>query len=135
MRTYVVVVWIACNAILAMAVSEAYGTTGVEDNIYLKFILWAVACLALFRAIGSSAFGVINIIQMIAEGKMKVGNKNGPKSTKSGSTGMSSWKGGKSVGGWSSKLSTPSWMSSTGSYISDRVSRYTPSSVGSAFGR
>jgi chitin synthase len=132
-RTYVVIVWIACNAILAMAVSEAYGTTGVSDNIYLKFILWSVACLALFRAVGSSAFGVINIIQMIAEGRMKVGNKGGAKSTKSSSSnGMSSWKGGKSIG---SRLSAPSWMSSTGSWVSDRVSRYTPSSVGSVFGR
>ncbi|OQO02672.1 Chitin synthase 2 [Cryoendolithus antarcticus] len=135
-RTYVVIVWIACNAVLAMAVSEAYGATGVGDNFYLKFILWAVACLALFRALGSSAFGVINIIQMIAENKTKVGIAKTAKSSSSRSGessvgGMSDWKGGK---GFKARM-TPTWMSGGGSWVSDRLSRYTPSSVGSAFGR
>jgi chitin synthase len=70
-RTYMVAVWITCNTILVMAVSEAYSSTHVADNFYLKFILWSVASLALFRALGSSAFGVINIISMIAEGRIQ----------------------------------------------------------------
>lgn len=70
-RTYMVAVWITCNAILAMAVSESYSSTHVADNFYLKFILWSVASLALFRALGSSAFGVINIISMIVEGRIQ----------------------------------------------------------------
>ncbi|TAQ87532.1 hypothetical protein B7494_g4143 [Chlorociboria aeruginascens] len=50
-RTYMVVSWMVANAILAMAVSEAYGQTSVGDNFYLKFILWSVASVALFRAL------------------------------------------------------------------------------------
>ncbi|KAI4148046.1 MAG: hypothetical protein L6R39_002905, partial [Caloplaca ligustica] len=60
-RTYMVVAWMVANAILAMAVSEAYSSTHVADNFYLKFILWSVAGVAIFRALGSSAFGIINI--------------------------------------------------------------------------
>nr|POE87996.1 chitin synthase a [Quercus suber] len=125
-RTYVVIVWMVCNAILAMAVSEAYSGTNIKDNYYLTFILWSVAGLALFRAIGSSAFGVINVIHMIAEGKLKWETK------KSQKTGLG---GGRSVGGWSSKLSMPSWMSSSGSWVSSKVSSFTPSSIGSTLGR
>lgn len=71
-RTYMVVSWLICNAILAMAVSEAYGTSDVGTNVYLSFILWSVAALALFRAIGSCAFGVINIVEAIVEGRLKI---------------------------------------------------------------
>ena len=74
-RTYMVVSWMVANAILAMTVSEAYSGSDVSSNFYLKFILWAVAALALFRAIGSSAFGVINIIHSIAEGRLKWGDR------------------------------------------------------------
>ena len=70
-RTYMVAIWITCNAILGMAVSETYSSTHVADNFYLKFILWAVASLALFRALGSGTFGIINIISMIAEGRIQ----------------------------------------------------------------
>ncbi|KAL8760911.1 MAG: hypothetical protein Q9194_007755 [Teloschistes cf. exilis] len=55
-----------------MAVSEAYSSTHVADNFYLKFILWSVAAVAIFRALGSSAFGVINIVHMVAEGRMRM---------------------------------------------------------------
>ncbi|KAI9795003.1 MAG: Chitin synthase, class 2 [Peltula sp. TS41687] len=71
-RTYMVVVWMIANAVLAMAVSEAYTDQDVSNNFYLKFILWAVAAVALFRALGSSAFGVINIIHSIADGRWRV---------------------------------------------------------------
>ena len=74
-RTYMVVVWLVANAILAMSISEAYGTKNVSDNFYLKFILWSVAAVALFRAIGSSTFGIINVIQSVAEGRMKWSTK------------------------------------------------------------
>ncbi|RMY71208.1 hypothetical protein D0864_10702 [Hortaea werneckii] len=123
-RTYVVIVWLTCNAILAMAVSEVYGTTYIGDNIYLKFILWSVAILALFRAIGSGTFLAINVINAFMEGKLKMQTKrdNKPKGPKLG-------------GGWRSKLSTPSWMSSTGSWMSSKASSWTPSSIGSSLGR
>ncbi|KAF7195205.1 Chitin synthase A [Pseudocercospora fuligena] len=129
-RTYVVIVWMTCNAILAMGVSEIYGNTEVGENYYLKFILWSVACLALFRACGSSAFLVINVIHSIANGKLKWKSR----STKSSSAGGSKF-GGRSVGGWSSKMSMPSWMSSSGSWVSSKVSSWTPSSIGSTLGR
>jgi chitin synthase len=71
-RTYMVLSWMIANAILAMAVSEAYGATAVGDNFYLKFILWSVASLAIFRALGSSAFGIVNGIEAIVEGRIRM---------------------------------------------------------------
>lgn len=71
-RTYMVVAWMIANAVVAMAVSEAYNTSNVGSNFYLKFILWSVAAVAIFRALGSSAFGVINIVHWVAEGRMRV---------------------------------------------------------------
>lgn len=71
-RTYMVLVWMIANAILAMAVSEVYGATDVGDNFYLKFILWCVAALALFRAIGSGTFGIINGVEAIVEGRIRM---------------------------------------------------------------
>lgn len=108
-RTYMVVVWMVANAILAMAVSEAYNSTHVSENFYLKFILWSVAAVAIFRALGSSAFGVINIIHMIIEGrmKMKVGD-----------------------------VKIPDWVSDTSSKVSSKFSYFTNSSnLGSSIGK
>lgn len=74
-RTYMVVVWMIANGILAMAVSEAYGSSGIGDNFYLRFILWSVAGLALFRAIGSTTFAIINVINMVVEGRVRMSLK------------------------------------------------------------
>jgi chitin synthase len=109
-RTYMVSIWLICNAVLAMAVSEAYPVgSHVGDNYYLTFILWAVAALALFRAIGSSAFGVINLISAIVEGRLQAkferifggGDENGRHKdgrrsgmSESGKTGVSGGSGG-----------------------------------------
>jgi len=71
-RTYMVTAWMVSNAVLAMAVSEIYSGGGISDNVYLKVILWSVAGLALFRAIGSSTFGIINVVHSIAEGRLKI---------------------------------------------------------------
>jgi chitin synthase len=70
-RTYMVSIWMVANALLAMIVSEAYGTESGANNIYLAIILWAVAALAAFRAIGSTTFAILNLIHKIAEGRMK----------------------------------------------------------------
>ena len=70
-RTYMLAVWMIANAVLAMGVSEVYSGTHVANNFYLSFILWSVAAVALFRALGSSAFGIINIVQIIVEGRIK----------------------------------------------------------------
>lgn len=66
-----VVIWLVCNAILAMAVSEAYGLEEIGTNYYLSFILWSVASLALFRAMGSSAFLIVNVVNAVLEGKVR----------------------------------------------------------------
>ena len=74
-RTYMVIVWMIANAILAMAISEIYGESGIGDNFYLRFILWSVAALALFRAIGSTTFAVINLVNTIVEGRIRMSIK------------------------------------------------------------
>lgn len=117
-RTYMVSGWMMANAVLAMAVSETYSSTHVADNFYLKFILWSVAAVALFRAIGSSAFGVVNITKAIVEGRVKLrlmrlfgqakgmGGSDGTSSWGSGSEGKSSGSGvSSSVGETMSRMS------------------------------
>ena len=91
-RTYMVVSWMVCNAILAMVVSESYAGTGVGDNFYLKFILWSVASLAFFRALGSGAFRVIILVNAIVDGKHKF------------------------------RLKVPEWLGGIGEKLSDKVS-------------
>lgn len=113
-RTYVVVVWMTCNAVLAMAVSEAYGTTGVSDNFYLKFILWSVACLAAFRFIGSTIFLVLGLIHSATEARLKWASRD-RKTAFPGS---------------SSGLSMPGWVSGSGSWIGSKLG----SSAGSSRG-
>lgn len=109
-RTYMVVVWMISNAILAMAVSEAYNSIHITNNFYLKFILWSVACVALFRALGSSAFRIINVVHTIAEGRMKMSLKGG-------------------------HLKVPDWVSDTGSKVSSKFSFFGHSSLGSSIGK
>lgn len=131
-RTYMVTIWMFCNAILAMSVSEAYGVDSISNNVYLKFILWSVAILALFRAIGSTSFLVINGIHSIMESKLKFRNRVGGGS----STGSKSSLGGiKRRGGWRSKLSMPDWVSGSAGSLGGKVSDLTSKSVGSAFGK
>lgn len=91
-RTYMVSFWMIANAILAMAVSEAYGGKDVGTNYYLAFILWSVAALAAFRALGSGIFAIINVVNMIVEGRVRL------------------------------SLKIPKWMGGLGSRISDTMS-------------
>lgn len=74
-RTYMVSSWMIANAILAMVVSETYGSQSTGDNYYLAFILWSVAVLAAFRALGSGIFAVINMINIIVEGRVRLSIK------------------------------------------------------------
>ncbi|KAH7035477.1 glycosyltransferase family 2 protein [Microdochium trichocladiopsis] len=74
-RTYMVVVWMMANAILAMAMSEIYHDKSVGNNAYVTFILWAVAALALFRALGSLTFLATHFFAMIVEGRVKMSLK------------------------------------------------------------
>lgn len=118
-RTYMVVVWLISNAILAMAVSEAYGGQHISSNFYLKFILWAVAGLAFFRAVGSTSFLLINSVHSMMEMKLKWEDKMESKSSLS--TGTKRFGKGWGNGG-------ASWWS--GSQISSKVSSWAPSSWG-----
>ncbi|PFH56512.1 hypothetical protein XA68_16409 [Ophiocordyceps unilateralis] len=74
-RTYMVVSWMIANGILAMAVSDVYSSRGLGDNMYLRFILWSVAALAIFRALGSTAFAVINVVNVVVEGRLRLSVK------------------------------------------------------------
>ncbi|KAF1830048.1 chitin synthase 2 [Decorospora gaudefroyi] len=139
-RTYMVVIWLISNAILAMTVSEAYADHKVTNNFYLTFILWAVAGLAFFRAIGSTTFLVINSIHAIMETKLKWQDKIDDK--KSSRTGLGGgrrkyggggpwWKFG--FGGSGGSVGS-SWFSK--SSISSKISSIAPSSWGgSSVGR
>ncbi|KAK7402913.1 Chitin synthase, class 2 [Neonectria punicea] len=71
-RTYMVLLWMISNGILGMAVSEIYSSKGIGDNFYLRFILWSVASLAVFRAIGSTTFAILNVVNMIVEGRVRM---------------------------------------------------------------
>lgn len=91
-RTYMVSSWMIANAVLAMAVSEAYGQKQIGENWYLAFLLWSVAALAAFRALGSGTFAFINLINTIVEGRVKM------------------------------SLKVPKWLGGVGSKISDTLS-------------
>jgi chitin synthase len=125
-RTYMVLVWMCANAILAMAVSEAYSSTHVGANFYLKFILWSVAAVALFRSIGSTAFLTINAVHAIAEGKLRFRSNMDKRSGGGSSLGLPRKK-------WSFPgfgRSTGSTGMSKGSWISNKLSVLSPSSWG-----
>jgi chitin synthase len=97
-RTYMVVTWLVANATLAMAASEAYGGSSIGDNFYLRFILWCVAGLAVFRALGSTTFAIIGLVNMIVEGRVRMSME------------VPKW-----LGGWGSKISDT--MSSVASSV------------------
>lgn len=97
-RTYVVVTWLIANATLAMGASEAYGGASIGDNFYLRFILWSVAGLAVFRALGSTTFAVIGLVNMVVEGRVRM------------SIEVPKW-----LGGWGTKISDT--MSSVASSV------------------
>lgn len=130
-RTYMVVIWLVSNAILAMSVSEAYSNRKVTNNFYLTFILWAVAGLAFFRAIGSTTFLVIQWIHALMETKLKWEDRMDEKKSKTG-LGGGRRKFGRFGGGWGG--GGGSWWS--GSAISSKLSSIAPSSwSGSSVGR
>lgn len=68
-RTRVVLVWMVCNALLAMIMTEVFGIGHTNNNVYLKIILWSVAGLAAFRALGSIAYLVQTSIRYLSESR------------------------------------------------------------------
>jgi chitin synthase len=126
-RTYMVAVWMVANAILAMSVSEAYALEkGIADNSYLKFLLWSVAALAIFRALGSATFAGMGVVAVLVEGRVRekvervFGGKDkadaGGTGTVSGKSGSGASEGGLSFSAVSSSVS--SGVSKVGSVIS-----------------
>ncbi|KAL2887539.1 glycosyltransferase family 2 protein [Ceratocystis lukuohia] len=103
-RTYMVMVWMIANAILAMAISEIYGIDNIGDNFYLGFLMWSVACLAVFRAIGSTAFAIINVVNMVVEGRVRM---NLRASSRAGSGSNVGSAGGWKPGRWYDKILDP----------------------------
>ncbi|KAK5998109.1 Chitin synthase 2 [Cladobotryum mycophilum] len=107
-RTYMVISWMVLNAILAMAISEIYSSKGIGDNFYLRFLLWSVAALAAFRAIGSTTFAIINVVNLVVEGRIRMSLKI--------PDWMPSW-----MGGFGDRISET--MSSVGSSITSTLKR------------
>lgn len=70
-RTRVVLVWMIGNMLLVLIMTQVFGNGSTNDNIYLKIILWSVAALSAFRAIGSLAYLVQLIIKGISETRYK----------------------------------------------------------------
>lgn len=63
-RTRIVMVWMLSNLILIMSIIQIYEPEDANNN-YLKFILWSVAGLALFRVIGSIGFLFVKYLRTI----------------------------------------------------------------------
>ncbi|CAI5760414.1 unnamed protein product [Candida verbasci] len=74
-RTRVVLTWMVANLIFIMTMLQVYEPGDTARNIYLAFILWAVAVLALFRAVGSFGYLLQNYVRFFVESKSKWMNK------------------------------------------------------------
>ncbi|KAM3165310.1 Chitin synthase [Lachancea thermotolerans] len=70
-RTRIVMLWMLSNLVLMMIVTQVYGPEDTAKNKYLTFILWSVAILALFRALGSMAFLFLKSLRAIVSFKHK----------------------------------------------------------------
>ncbi|KAK6454191.1 chitin synthase [Scheffersomyces xylosifermentans] len=70
-RTRVVLVWMIANLVFIMTMLQVYGPGETKKNIYLAFILWTVAILSLFRAIGSFGYLLQNMARFLVESKSK----------------------------------------------------------------
>lgn len=66
-RTKVVLVWLICNLIFIMTMLQVYDAGETSRNYYLAFVLWLVAILALFRAVGSLAYLLQNLARQAVE--------------------------------------------------------------------
>lgn len=66
-RTKVVLLWLLCNLIFIMTMLQVYDAGETSRNYYLAFVLWLVAALALFRAVGSMAYLLQNLARKLVE--------------------------------------------------------------------
>lgn len=76
-RTKVVLIWMLANLMFIMTMLQIYEPGQTKSNVYLAFILWTVAVLALFRAIGSFGYLIQNGIRVLFESKNKWSHKRG----------------------------------------------------------
>lgn len=75
-RTKVVLVWMVSNMLLVLIMTQVFGIGSTNDNVYLKIILWSVAALAAFRALGSLAYLIQLVIKKISETRIRSFNRN-----------------------------------------------------------
>lgn len=68
-RTRVVLVWMIGNMLLALIMIQVFNLTDTNGNVYLKIILWSVAGLSAFRAIGSFAYLVQFVVKYLSHSK------------------------------------------------------------------
>lgn len=74
-RTKVVLMWLICNLTFIMTMLQVYDAGETSRNYYLAFVLWLVAILALFRAIGSLAYLLQNLTRRAVEAYSKWSHK------------------------------------------------------------
>ncbi|KAI5950044.1 hypothetical protein CANMA_005398 [Candida margitis] len=74
-RTKVVLFWMLANLIFIMTMVQVYEPGDTAQNIYLAFILWTVAALSLFRAVGSCGYLLQDYARSLVEISSKWKNK------------------------------------------------------------
>jgi chitin synthase len=70
-RTRVVLSWLLSNLLLVLIITDVFSIKDAQNNTYLTFILWAVAGLALFRALGSCYYLLNKYARAMIEAKHK----------------------------------------------------------------
>lgn len=68
-RTRVVLIWMVANTILALIMTQIFPIDDANHNVYLRVILWSVAALAAFRALGSMTYLMQSMIKYLSESK------------------------------------------------------------------
>ncbi|ODV77794.1 glycosyltransferase family 2 protein [Suhomyces tanzawaensis NRRL Y-17324] len=76
-RTRVVLLWLLANLVFILTMLQVYEPGETKQNAYLAFILWTVALLSLFRAIGSFGYLIQNSARFFVEAKSKWSHKRG----------------------------------------------------------
>lgn len=76
-RTKVVLLWLLLNLVFIMTMLQVYEPGDTGRNYYLVFILWMVAVLALFRALGSTAYLLQHFARWLVESHSKWSHKRG----------------------------------------------------------
>ncbi|CUM65724.1 uncharacterized protein PRCAT00003372001 [Priceomyces carsonii] len=74
-RTKVVLIWMIANLIFIMTMLQVYEPGDTGKNIYLACILWVVAAMSFFRAVGSFGYLLQNSARFFVETKSKWGHR------------------------------------------------------------